>query len=464
LSGPLDKALEMADPAARVAMRACTVIPLRHRVDIRASERHEGNRAEEEVFVMSVTAREQLRPRTLRVTQPLLLRNIRPMGGEATDLLIRDGIIAAAGQGLDAPEALVEEGLGALALPGLVEAHTHLDKTLWGMGWRPHQAGPALMDKIETERRLKKEWNIDPARQSARQVVQSLRHGTTHIRSHVDVDDAVGLAGMEGVLATRQAYAHCMDIQTIAFPQSGLLIRPGVAALLEDAMRMGADGVGGLDPCLIDRDPKGHLDVVFGLAGKFGKPVDIHLHEPGQVGAFSMELIAERTQALGMQGQVTISHAFCLGDADAAMVDRLLDLLAASGIAIMTTGPAGRPAPPVAKLRARGITVCAGSDGIRDTWNPYGTGDMLQRAMLVGLRNNFRRDDEVAMALDTCTSGGAAVMGVSGYGLTAGCVADLVLVAAETLAEAVVSQPARALVVKRGKVVARDGTALVEAP
>lgn len=398
------------------------------------------------------------------MTQPLLLRQIRPMGGETCDLLIRDGVISAVGTNLTAPDAAAEDCAGALALPGLVEAHTHLDKTLWGMGWRPHQAGPALMDKIETERRLKKDWNIDPARQSARQVVEALRHGTTHIRSHVDVDDAVGLAGMEGVLATRHAYADWIDIQTIAFPQSGLLIRPGVAALMEEALRMGADGVGGLDPCLIDRDPKGHLDIAFGLAEKFGKPVDIHLHEPGLIGAFSTELIAERTRALGMQGQVTISHAFCLGDPDLAMVDGLLDLLAAVDIAVMTTGPASRPAPPVAKLRARGIRVCAGSDGIRDTWNPYGNGDMLQRAMLIGLRNNFRRDDEIEMALEACTQGGANVMGVPGYGLTPGCAADIVLVTAESLAEAVVSQPPRMLVIKRGRVVARAGAACVQAP
>jgi cytosine/adenosine deaminase-related metal-dependent hydrolase len=398
------------------------------------------------------------------MTQLLLLRHIRPMGGEATELLVRDGVIAAIGPGLEAQDAAVEEGGGALAIPGLVEAHTHLDKSLLGMGWRPHQAGPALMDKIETERRLKKEWNIDPARQSARQVVQSLCHGTTQIRSHVDVDDAVGLAGMKGVLATREAYADCMDIEIVAFPQSGLMIRPGVAALLEDAMRMGADVVGGLDPCLIDRDPKGQLDIVFGLAERFGKPVDIHLHEPGLVGAFSTELIAERTRALGLQGRVTISHAFCLGDPDTAMVDRLLDQLAELDIAVVTTAPASRPVPPVAKLRARGIRVCSGSDGIRDTWGPYGSADMLERAMLVGLRNNFRRDDEVEMALEVCTHGGAAVMDLAGYGLAVGCRADLVLLRGESLAEAVVSHPARQLVVKRGRVVARDGQSLVQAP
>jgi len=398
------------------------------------------------------------------MSHDLLLRDVRPMGGAVTDLLVRDGRIVALEAGKAAPGTPAEEGGGALLIPGFVEAHTHLDKSLWGMGWRKHQAGPRLIDKIETERRLKKEWNIDPARQSARQVVQSLRMGTTHIRTHVDVDDAVGLAGMEGVLATKAAYAAVMDIETVAFPQSGLMIRPGIADLLEQAMRMGADVVGGLDPCAIDRDPKGQLDVVFGLAEKFGKPVDIHLHEPGQLGCFSFDLIIERTRALGMKGQVTVSHAFCLGDPDAALVNPLLEQIAELDIAIATTAPASRPVPAAATLRRMGIRLCAGSDGIRDTWGPYGNADMLERAMLVGLRNNFRRDEEVEMALEICTTGGAAVMGLQDYGLAPGCHADFVLVEAESLAEAVAARPPRKLVVKRGRVVARDGIALVEAP
>ena len=398
------------------------------------------------------------------MSHDLLLRDVRPMGGAVTDLLVRDGRIVTLEAGEAAPGMPIEEGGGALLIPGFVEAHTHLDKSLWGMGWRKHQAGPRLIDKIETERRLKKEWNIDPARQSARQVVQSLRMGTTHIRTHVDVDDAVGLAGMEGVLATKAAYAAVMDIETVAFPQSGLMIRPGIADLLEQAMRMGADVVGGLDPCAIDRDPKGQLDVVFGLAEKFGKPVDIHLHEPGQLGCFSFDLIIERTRALGMKGQVTVSHAFCLGDPDAALVNPLLEQIAELDIAIATTAPASRPVPAAATLRRMGIRLCAGSDGIRDTWGPYGNADMLERAMLVGLRNNFRRDEEVEMALEICTTGGAAVMGLQDYGLAPGCHADFVLVEAESLAEAVAARPPRKLVVKRGRVVARDGIALVEAP
>ncbi len=396
--------------------------------------------------------------------QDLLLKNIRPMGGAATDMLLRDGRIARIAPELAVPGAEVEDGAGALAIPGLVEAHTHLDKTLWGMGWIPNSAGPRLIEKIDNERRVKQALGLDAARQSARQLVQSLRHGTTHIRTHVDIDTEGGLGAVEGLLRMRERYAGVMDVELVAFPQSGLLVRPGTLELVDEALRMGCEVVGGLDPCGIDRDPAGHLDAVFGLAQKHGKPVDIHLHEAGLLGAFSMELIFERTRALGMQGQVVISHAFCLGDADAAMVGGLLDEIAALDIGIMTTGSPSRPVPAVAQLAARGIRTCSGNDGIRDSWGPYGNGDMLERAMMLGLRNNFRRDEEVELALSVCTQGGADVLRLAEYGLAEGCRADLVLVAAETLAEAVVSHPPRALVVKRGQVVARGGVALVEAP
>lgn len=394
----------------------------------------------------------------------LLIKNVRPMGGKLASIRVLGGKIAAIGDGSNAPEAETIDGGGAIALPGLVEAHTHLDKTLWGMGWHKHQAGPRLIDKIENERTLKKTLGIDSARQSARQIVLSLSKGSTHIRSHVDVDTEIGLQGIEGVMATRQRYREVMNLEIVAFPQSGMLVRPGTVELMDRAMAMGVEVVGGLDPCAIDRDPKGHVDQVFALAQKHGKPVDIHLHEPGEMGVFSMELIIDRTNALGMQGKVVVSHAFCLGMPDREVIDPLIDALAKSKIAIMTTGPAARPAPPVKRLAERGVVMCSGSDGIRDTWGPYGTADMLERAMFIGLRNNFRHDADVELALDVCTAGGAQVMGLKDYGLKPGCAADIVLAEGESVTEAVVSHLPRRLVVKSGRVVARDGKALVEAP
>jgi cytosine deaminase len=391
----------------------------------------------------------------------LILRNVRPMGGDTTDILIRNGRIATFGT-IDLAEVAVEDGAGAIAIPGLVEAHAHLDKSLWGMGWRRHQAGPSLEDKISTERRLRREWNIDPARQSARQVALCAAQGTTAIRSHVDIDTDQGLWCFEGVAATRDRFADVMEIEIVAFPQSGMMIRPGTVELMDTALANGADVVGGLDPCGIDRDPKGQLDAVFTLAQKHGKPIDIHLHEQDELGAFSMEMIIERTRATGMRGKVTISHAFCLGMADRARAAALTEALAELDIAIATTAPASRPVPLAAEMRAAGIRLCAGSDGIRDTWGPYGNLDMLERALFVGLRNNFRRDEDVEYALHVCTQGGADVMDLDGYGLREGAFADIVLLEAETLTEAVAARPQRQLVLKKGRPVARDGKALFE--
>jgi cytosine/adenosine deaminase-related metal-dependent hydrolase len=383
--------------------------------------------------------------------------NVRPLGGSSIDLFIRDGRFTTAQPPDDAPAL---DGAGRIALPGLVEAHTHLDKSLLGKPWYRNEVGPRLIDKIDNERAVRKSLPIDPHMQSTLQAKLSVTHGSTFIRSHVDVDTECGLAGIEGVMATREELRDIVDIDIVAFPQSGMLVRPGTVELLEQALRLGAETVGGLDPCAIDRDPKGHLDTVFGLAEKFGRGVDIHLHEPGEMGAFSMDLIIERTRALGMQGRVVVSHAFCLGLPDDSIVAPLIAALADARIAIMTTGAPSRPVPPVKRLIQAGIVVCAGSDGIRDTWGPYGNADMLERATIIGLRNNLRRDDELAMALDVVTASGARAIGLSGYGLDEGCIGDLVLVDGETVAEVVAQRPGRRTVVKRGKVIAVDGVAV----
>ncbi len=389
----------------------------------------------------------------------LIIRNLRPLGGAATDIEIRAGRIAAIGR-IAQTNAPVEDAGGAIAIPALVEAHTHMDKTLWGLPWRPHQAGPRLIDKIENERAYRRDNAFDPAPASRTQALRQLALGATAIRSHVDVDTEIGTRHVEGVAATREALRGLIDIEIVAFPQSGMLIRPGTAELMDAALAGEADVVGGLDPSAIDRDPVKHLDVVFGLAEKHGKPVDIHLHEPGELGAFAMDLIIERTRALGMQGKVVVSHGFCLAMVDEARLGGLIEGLAEAGIAVMTTAPANRDLPPVKRLREGGVVVCGGSDGVRDTWGPYGNGDMLERAMLIAWRSGFRRDDEIEMCLDVCCAGGAAALGLADYGLTLGGRGDMVLLRAEAVAQAVVERAPRQAVIRAGRVVAREGRVL----
>lgn len=387
-----------------------------------------------------------------------LLRAVRPLGAAPVDIRIEgDRIAEIAADLTPAPDEPVEEGSNALLLPRLVDAHAHLDKTLLGMPWHPHAQDKSLTDMIETERRLRHILDMDPARQSARQVALALSKGTTGIRSHVDIDTEHGLSLLEGVMETQARYRDVMRIEIVAFPQSGLMTRPGTLELMDAAMSAGADLVGGLDPCGIDRDPKGQLDAIFALAERHGKPIDIHLHEAGELGAFSLEMILDRTEALGMQGNVTVSHAFCLGMENETRMNGLLERIAALDVSLATTAPPSRPVPSLRACRDRGILICAGSDGIRDTWTPYGNADMLERAMLVGLRNNLRADVEVGWALEACTDAGARAMGMDATSLGTGARADLVLVDCEAVSEAVAQRPPRKLVVSGGRVVARDG-------
>lgn len=399
-----------------------------------------------------------------RAPSPLLLRDVRPLGTAAVDLLVQEGRIAAIGPALEAEAGcVVEEGGGALLLPGLVEGHTHLDKTLWGLAWYCNEVGPRLIERIDNERAFRRASGHDAAAQSLELAKAFLAQGTTRLRTHVDVDTEAGLRHLEGVLRTRDAMKDVQQIQIVAFPQSGLLGRPGTAELLGQALAQGADVLGGLDPCAIDGDPVRSLDTLFEIAQRHGRPLDIHLHEPGAMGAFSLALILERTAALGLQGQVAVSHGFCLGDLPERECEALLARMAKLGVVLITSAPAARPVPPLLACRRAGVTVLGGNDGIRDTWTPYGTPDMLERATLIGLRYNLRRDDELAIALDCVTGAGARGCGFEAYGLAPGCRADLVLVEAQTVAHAVVARPPRRLVVSGGRIVARGGALLPEA-
>nr|AGU11417.1 Amidohydrolase [uncultured organism] len=394
----------------------------------------------------------------------LLITNARPMGGANADILIRDGRIAAIGPDIVAEGVAVEDAGGRIAIPGLVDAHTHLDKSLLGYPWYKNEVGPRLIDKIDNERQVKREYGLDAHVQSMRQSLQSVGYGTTLIRTHVDIDTDQGLAALEGVMETRRQLEGVVEIEIVAFPQSGLMRRPGTAELLDHAMTMGADLVGGLDPCGMDRDPKAHLDTIFAIAEKHGMGIDIHLHELGELGAFSMEMIFERIRAMGMQGKVAVSHAFCLALPDWNISQALIDTCAELDVPILTTAPPSRDIPSLKRLHAAGVRFGAGVDGFRDTWGPYGNGDMLERAMLLGMKSNLRRDDELAMALDVCTTGGAAAMDRPAHALGVGGRGDVVLVEGESVGEAIVTHQPRKLVVTAGNVVARDGASLRARP
>jgi cytosine deaminase len=348
---------------------------------------------------------------------------------------------------------------GALLLPPLVDGHIHLDKTLLGLPWVSNETkGTKVTDRIEAERKVRAERTVSELETGSNLVRQVVASGTLHMRSHVDIDNQLGLKNLHEVLKIRERFKGLVTIQIVAFPQSGILKSPGTAELLEAAITEGADLVGGLDPVGIDGDLDGHLGVVFGIAERQSVGVDIHLHDGGEGGIAQLLAIAERTVALGLKGRVTVSHAFALGSVDADTAARTADVLAKAGVAIMSHGPGGAAIPPLALLREHGVEVFGGSDNIRDAWSPFGNGDMLERAMMIAYRANFRRDRDLQLAFEMVTNAAARVLRVKGYGMAvAGGPADFVAVEAGSVAEAVATRPRRKLVIKAGKIVAKDG-------
>ena len=388
----------------------------------------------------------------------LLLRGARPWGLDTpADVLVRGGAIERIEPGIAPGDAEVLDVAGRLVLPGLVDAHCHLDKTLYGGPWLPHSAGDALEDRIANDRRRRGELGIPSVDRIVALLERMAASGTSHVRSHTDIDPEVGLRGVEAVRAAAQRLGGRVAVEQVAFPQHGLLSNPGTAELLEEALRQGVETIGGIDPAGMDRDPVRHLDVVFDLAVRYRASIDIHLHDGGSLGVWELELIADRTRDAGLGGRVTVSHAYGFSQSDPSSQAHLIERLAEAGVTLLTAAVYSFPVPPIKRLRAAGVNVACGHDGICDLWGPYGSGDMLDRAMHLAYRSTFRRDEDIELALEAATYGGARALGLERYGLAPGAPADLVVVPARTAAEAVVTRPDRELVLKNGEIVARDG-------
>jgi len=398
------------------------------------------------------------------MTRSTLLTHARIPGQGAHEILINDGRVARVEPDLsdigdDVPRV---DCRNQLVLPALVDGHMHLDKTLTGLPWMPHAAGPDRSSRIETEQRMRAA--LPPVVERAPNLVrQCIAHGTTALRTHVDVTTDLGLTHLEALLTVREQFARQVSIQLVAFPQTGVLCQPGTAELLERAVAAGADLVGGIDPLTFDGGADAQFTTLFEIAGRHDAGVDVHLHHPGEQGLREIEALVVHAARHQLEGRVTVSHGFALGAAAGDVVTRIGTQMAEAGVSLVTHGGGASPLPPVKRLRELGVEVFAGNDDVRDPWSPFGTGDMLERAMLLAWRSGYRTDADLALALECASAAGARALGLEPHGLAAGMRADLVTVPCETVAEAVVSRMPRGLVFHAGTLVARDGVLIGDA-
>ncbi len=402
----------------------------------------------------------------------MIIRNARPWGGPASDVTIEgDRIAAIASHDAEAPaspgadRAGEIDGRGRILIPSFSDVHVHLDSTRIGLPFRPHTGEPGIWGMVMNDRDNWRTAEVGLPERVAGTLERMIARGTTRVRSYAQVDLDCRLEKFDAVVAAKEKFARHAEVQLTVFPQAGILREPGTADVLEEALKQGAEVMGGIDPCLIDRDPAGHLDIVFGLAEKYQVEVDIHLHEPGELGVFSTDLILERTRALGMQGKVTLSHAYELGAVSEATSRRLIDEFAELDVSMATVAPAAPDQLSLVELSNSGVRVGLGEDGQRDYWSPYGNCDLLDRTWQLAFTNYFRDDELIEHCLAVATVGGASIMSrdvprLAGTtdrpGLAVGDRASLVLVDGETVASTVMDRGTDRTVIHDGRVVA-DG-------
>lgn len=363
------------------------------------------------------------------MTRPTAVRNVRPWGGDLADIVIEDGRIAAVQHPAvrDQWAATDLDGRGLLALPSIVNTHAHVDKSWWGLPWQSYGGEGGTDGRIRHERARRDELGIPGVDITTRVLAEMVKHGTTLVRSHVDVDLGLGLRGIEVVREAVASFGGGVHCEIVAFPQDGLLRRPGVDKLLDRAAAAGVEHIGGLDPASIDRDPVGQLDTLFDIAERHGCGIDIHLHDGNDLGAFQFDLICDRTESTGLTGKVTIAHGFALAQVDPARRAELLARMGELGIAMTTVAPLRLPQLPWRELDAAGVRFGFGTDGIRDLWSPYGTGDTLGIAWQFARASSVVRDEDLTRVVRAATAEAGWFAGRPDHDIAPGAHADLVL-------------------------------------
>lgn len=391
-----------------------------------------------------------------------------PDGRTGMTLAVKDGRIAAVEEKtIDAEAAETIDAAGHLVCPPFVDSHFHMDTTLsYGLP-RVNESG-TLLEGIALWGELKPTLTVDAIRERAEKLCHwAIARGTLAIRSHVDVCDERLLA-VQALLEVRETFKPYIDLQLVAFPQDGALRSPGAMENLKRALDLGVDVVGGIPHFERTMDQGAEsIRLLCELAAERGLMVDMHCDESDDPWSRHIETLVFQTHRLGLQGRVTGSHLTSMHSMDNYYVSKLLPLMAEARMHAVAnplinitlqgrhdTYPKRRGMTRVKELLEAGVNVAFGHDCVMDPWYSFGSHDMLEVAHMGLHVAQMTGTKQIRQMFDAVTVNGAKAMGIEGYGLAPGCRADMAVLQANDVHEAIRLRPARLYVIRDGKLIA----------
>lgn len=270
---------------------------------------------------------------------------------------------------------------GFLLLPPMKDMHIHLDKTFYGGPWKARSKRQrSVADMIKLEQKIMPEL-LKVSVERAGKIIELLQsHGTNFARSHCNIETTSKLDSLKNLQIAIEKKKDNFGVEIVAFPQHGLYYTDSLS-VMKEAARMDIDFIGGLDPTSIDGNLERTMDDTIQMALDNNKGIDIHLHETNESGLKTFEYLIDKVNENPiLKGKTFMSHAFILAKLDAKKQEEIAEKLADAKIGIISTIPFGRTIMPIPTLMKKGVYVASGTDSVIDHWQPFGLGNMLQRA------------------------------------------------------------------------------------
>jgi cytosine/creatinine deaminase len=343
---------------------------------------------------------------------------------------------------------------GKLVSAPFIEPHIHLDTTLTAGEPKWNESG-TLFEGISTWAERKKSLTIEDVKERATKAIKwQIAQGIQHIRTHVDVCDP-SLTAMKALLEVKEEMKDYVDLQLVAFPQDGYLSFPNGAELVEEALKMGADVVGGIPHFEFTReDGVESMKIAFDLAEKYDRLVDIHCDEIDDEQSRFVEVVAAEAYKRGLGSKVTASHTTAMHSYNGAYVSKLMKLLGLAKINFVANPlvnihlqgrfddyPKRRGITRVKELSEAGINVSFGHDDIFDPWYPLGTGNMLQ-VLHMGIHvTQLMGYHQINESFDFITENSAVTLNIQdNYGIEEGKPANFIILNATNRYDAIRKQ------------------------